>query len=258
MNRWWDRYGFRTILVVVALVIAFWIKQTQAAFLSEVYYFFVSPFQSQQQLVIEDRLTNARILELEQRITELEQQNQQLKQLLNYAEVQESKTIAAPVIGRNRDRWWHRVTLARGSQDGIKPGYIVMGIGGLVGRVTHVTPHTSKVLLISDATSRVGTILSRNRQLGYIKGKGSSTVVMHFFDRVTDIKSGDNISTSILSRLYPPGLPIGQVKSMGKNQGVAVEVEVELTAPIDVLEWVVVQSFAPSFGIDTPRAKSQP
>lgn len=245
MSRWWDRYGFRTILIVIALMIAFWIKQTQAAFLSEVYYFVVSPFQSQQQLAIEDRLTNARILELEQSITELKQQNEQLKQLLNYAEVQESKTIAAPIIGRNRDRWWNRVTLGRGSKDGIEPGYIVMGIGGLVGRVTHVTPHTSKVLLISDTTSRVGTILSRNRQLGYIKGKGSSTVVMHFFDQVTDIKSGDDISTSSLSKLYPSGLPIGKVKSTEQNKDAAVEVEVELTAPIDVLEWVVVQSFSP-------------
>ncbi|MEO1006500.1 MAG: hypothetical protein AAFW67_11765 [Cyanobacteria bacterium J06638_38] len=63
MSRWWDKYGFRTILIVIALIIAFWIKQTQAALFSEIYYFLVSPFQSQNQLVLEDRLTNARILE---------------------------------------------------------------------------------------------------------------------------------------------------------------------------------------------------
>jgi len=234
-------------MIVFALMISFWIKHTQGAFLSEIYYFVVNPFQSQQQLAIEDRLTNARILELEQNISELKQQNQELKQLLNYAELQEGKTIAAPVIGRNRDRWWQRVTLGRGSKDGIKPGYIVMGIGGLVGRVTHVTPHTSKVLLISDTTSRVGTILSRNRQIGYIKGKGSSTVVMHFFDQVIDINPGDDIVTSSLSKLYPSGLAIGKVKATEKNKNATVEVEIELTAPIDILEWVVVQSFTSEF-----------
>ncbi|MEM9510045.1 MAG: rod shape-determining protein MreC [Cyanobacteria bacterium P01_E01_bin.35] len=243
MSRWWDKYGFRTILIVIALIIAFWIKQTQAALFSEIYYFLVSPFQSQNQLVLEDRLTNARILELEQRLGELERQNQQLKQLLDYAEVQSATTITAPIIGRNRDRWWAKVTLGRGKQDGINPGYIVMGIGGLVGRVTHVTPHTSKVLLISDTTSKVGTILSRNRQLGYIEGTGASTVVMHFFDQVNDIKSGDNITTSSLSKLYPSGLPVGKVKSTDRNHDAAVEVE--LAAPMEILEWVVVQSFEP-------------
>jgi rod shape-determining protein MreC len=241
MSRWWDRYGFRTIIIIVALIIALGIKQTQAAFFSEVYYFVVKPFQSQTQLTVEDRLTNARILELEQNVAELEQQNRQLKKLLDYGEAQSVKTIAAPVIGRSRDRWWDRVTLGKGSVDGVKPGYIVMGIGGVVGRVTHVTPHTSKVLLISDNTSRVGAILSRNRQFGYVKGKSSSLVVMQFFHQMAGIKPGDEIATSPLSKLYPPGLAIGKVKSVQKNQGATVEVE--LSAPIDVLEWVVIQPF---------------
>ncbi|MEO1342035.1 MAG: rod shape-determining protein MreC, partial [Cyanobacteria bacterium J06635_13] len=185
MSRWWDRYGFRAVSTVIALLIALWIKQTQGALLSEAYYFVVSPFQSQAQLTLEDRLTNARILELEQNVAELQQQNQQLKQLLNYAETQAKPGITAPIIGRSRDRWWNRVTLGKGSKDGVKPGYIVMGIGGLVGRITHVTPHTSKVLLISDSTSRVGAILNSDRKFGYIKGKGSSVVTMHFFDEIT-------------------------------------------------------------------------
>ena len=240
MSRWWDRYGFRTILIVIALVVALWIKQSQATFLSEAYYFIVSPFQSQKQLTIEERLINARILELEQRASELEQQNLQLKQLLDYGEVQTVKTLAAPIIGRNRDRWWDSVTLGKGSEDGVLPGYTVMGIGGLVGRVTQVTPHTSRVLLISDTTSRVGAVLTRNRQLGYLEGRGSLTAQMHFFNRVVDIKPGDEIATSNLSKLYPAGLPIGKVKSTGSEV-----VEVELAAPIDILEWVAVRSFEP-------------
>ncbi len=243
MSRWWDKYGFRVILLLVAFLVAFSIKLTQASAFSEAYYFVVRPFQSQKQFVLEDRLTNARILELEQKVTELEQQNRQLKQLLNYAEATEEKTITAPVIGRSRDRWWNRVTLGKGSKDGIKKDYIVMGIGGVVGRVTHTTPHTSKVLLVSDTTSRVGATLSRNRQLGYVQGKDASTAVMKFFNQVADIKPGDEISTSNLSKLYPPGLPIGKVKSHQITKNDTSEIEIELTAPIDVLEWVNVQPF---------------
>ena len=245
MGLWWDKYGFRTVLIALALITAVLIKQTQASVISEVYYFITSPFQSQAQLALEDRLTNARILELEQRVAELEQQNQQLKQLLDYSSTQTVQGVTAPVIGRNRDRWWDRITLGKGSQDHIKPGYIVLGIGGLVGRVTHVTPHTSKVLLVSDETSRVGAVVSRNRQLGYIRGSRSSTVVMNFFERVADIQPGDAIATSTLSKLYPAGLPIGKVKSRSSNKNGILNTEIELTAPIDVLEWVTVQPFEP-------------
>ena len=248
MSRWWDKYGFRTIIITLALIIALWVKQTQATFLTEIYYFIVEPFQSQNQLVLEDRLTDARILELEQRISELEQQNQQLKQLLDYAEVQTVQTITAPIIGRSRDRWWQKVTLGKGRTDGIEPGYVVMGIGGLVGRVIHVSPNTSRVLLISDTTNRVGTVLTRNRQLGYIEGKDSSTVVMHFFDRVTDIQPGEEVTTSTLSNLYPSGLPVGKVKLPERKRESFSEIEVELNAPIDILEWVVVRAFEPRLG----------
>jgi rod shape-determining protein MreC len=206
----------------------------------------VSPFQSKQQLILEDRLTNARILELEQRVAELEQENKQFKQLIDYnnSTKQSSPTIA-PIIGRSIQGWWHQVTLGKGSKDGIQPGFIVSGIGGVVGRVIEVTPHTSRVALISDPNSRVGAVVSRSRHLGFVQGKDSQTLVMRFFTKVADINPGDAIATSHLSNLYPSGLPIGKVKSVNFDSSSVPEAEIELTAPIGKLEWVVVNSFKP-------------
>lgn len=245
MIRWWDKHSWQAILTVLALVVTVAIGQTKGWAVAEIYHFLVSPFQSQRQLLLEDKLTNARILELEHRIAELEQQNQKFKQLLDYNDSLSGELITAPIIGRNADRWWNQVTLGRGSRHGIKVGYVVMGIGGVVGRVTDVTAHTSRVLLISDPLSSVGAILSRNRQLGYVKGKEDQILVMHFFAKVTDIKPGDAIATSALSNLYPAGLPIGKVISVKANSSPAPEAEIELTAPIDLLEWVSVQPFQP-------------
>ncbi|GAB4535689.1 MAG: rod shape-determining protein MreC [Pleurocapsa sp.] len=245
MYRWWDKHRLQTILTALGLGTTYLIRQTQGALLSEIYYFLVNPFQSQQQLLLEDKLTNARILELEERVSELEQQNRQFKQLLGLTESSKGKAIAAPIIGRSAARWWHQITLGKGSNDGIKPGFVVMGIGGVVGRVTEVTPHTSQVLLISDGVSRIGAILSRNRHMGYIQGKNSQTVVMHFFAKTADVQPGDEIAISPLSSLYPPGLPLGKVKSVKSNTGFAPEAEVELSAPIELLEWVTVQPFQP-------------
>lgn len=180
MYRWWSKNSFQATLTLLALSAALIIRQTQGSAIAEVYYFLVSPFQSQQQLKLVDKLTNARILQLEQRVTELEQQNQNLKQVLDYSQAQQPTGVVAPIVGRSADRWWNQVTLGKGSLDGIEEDYIVMGIGGVIGRVVNVTPHTSRVLLISDPSSRVGAIVSRNRNLGFIRGKNTQTVVLRF------------------------------------------------------------------------------
>jgi rod shape-determining protein MreC len=246
MYRWWEKHGFQTSLIGIALGAACLLKYFQAAPLVEVYYFLVSPFQSKQQLILEDKLTSARILELEQQVTELEQENQRLQQFIGYSQSQKQSTIVAPIIGHSTDYWWNEVTLGKGSKDGIAKGFVVTGIGGLVGRIVQVTPHTSRVLLVSDANSRVGAVVSRSRHVGFIKGGSSETVVMNFFTKVADVRPGDTISTSLLSNLYPPGLTIGRVKSVKVNTGSAAEAEIELTAPINFLEWVVVHSFKPT------------
>ncbi|MBE9167647.1 rod shape-determining protein MreC [Pleurocapsales cyanobacterium LEGE 06147] len=245
MGHWWIKHGLSTTLICIAISAAWFLEQTGVAPLTEIYYFLVSPFLSKQQLILEDKLTNARILELEQRIAELEQQNQQLQKFLDYSQNQQQPIINAPIIGRSADRWWQQVTLGKGKNDGIEQGFIVTGIGGLVGRVIQVTPHTSRVLLISDANSRVGAVVSRSRHLGFIQGGSYQTVVMRFFTKVADVRPGDTIATSHLSRLYPSGFPLGKVKSVNVNSGEALEAEIELTAPLNLLEWVLVHPFTP-------------
>lgn len=243
MYRWWNKYGWQTTSTILVLVLAWLLKQTEATAIAETYYFLVSPFQSKEQLQLENKLTNARILELEQRLNELEQQNKQFKQLVGSAIAQQKSAITAPIIGRSADLWWNQIVLGRGSKDGVKKGFTVNGIGGVIGRVIQVTPHTSRVLLITDPHSRVGAVITRTRHPGFIQGKNSQTAVMRFFTQVVDVRVDDKITTSALSYLYPEGLPLGKVKSVHLDRGPTPEAEIELNVPIDLLEWVVIQPF---------------
>ncbi|RMF22488.1 MAG: rod shape-determining protein MreC, partial [Cyanobacteria bacterium J083] len=193
--------------------------------------------------LILNTLRNARIQELEEKIIELNQQNQQLKKLLKYTETIQEPVVTAVVIGRNSEYWWQEIIINRGSKDGIKPGYIVSSIGGLVGRVIHVTPHTSQVLLISNQNQKIGAAISRSRSLGLIKGENSQVAVMEFFDKVPDVKKGDVVSTSSVSRLFPPGMPIGIIESVTEGKRAAPQAKVRITAPLNLIEWVVVHPF---------------
>ncbi|MGB3510396.1 MAG: rod shape-determining protein MreC [Microcoleaceae cyanobacterium] len=226
----------KAAFLLLAVSAAFWVRQTQASVLFEIYHWISLPFQPS--AVQEEILVNARIQELEIKLQELEKQNSSLKQLLNYTKTKKPKGIVAPVVGRSADYWWKQVTLGRGSQDGVQKDSIVMGAGGVVGRITNVTPHTSQVLLVSDPTSKVGVAIIRSRQMGFMRGKADNMAVMEFFDDVPDVKVGDVISTSAYSQLFPAGWPIGKVESVNLTKTPAPEAVIKLSAPLNTLEWV--------------------
>ena len=253
LRRWWDRHRLQTALVGLAFGTAFFLRQTQGAVLYETYQLITRPFQPD--VDREKVLENAQIQELQLRPTELESQNQQLKSLLGYASEVKKAGITVPVVGRSADHWWQHILLGRGKSDGIKVGYVVMAPGGVVGRVVNVTPHTSRVLLLSDPSSRVGVTVSRSRFIGYMRGQSSNRAVMEFFDKVPDVRQGDVITTSSLSQLYPAGLPVGRVESVNMSKSPAPEAVIELTAPVSFLEWAIAYPPSPTA---QPQNSSKP
>jgi rod shape-determining protein MreC len=238
LRRWWDQNGLRVALLLVALSGAWALRQTQAAPVFEAYRVIVRPFQASP--LREEVLKDAYTQELEQRIADLESQNLQLQELLGYVSAENSEGISAPVIGRSADHWWQQIVIGRGTRHGIQEGSVVIGTGGLMGRVTQVTPNTSRVLLISDPTSRVGVTISRSRSMGYVRGQSENRAVMEFFDKVPDVRAGDLVVTSTYSQLFPPGLTVGQIESVNLNKSPAPEAVVTLSAPINIVEWVMV------------------
>ncbi|HAX79329.1 MAG TPA: rod shape-determining protein MreC [Cyanobacteria bacterium UBA11372] len=238
LRRWWDRHWSQVVLVSLIASAAWLAKATQGAAIFELYQLVTSPFQSD--TTKQEQLTDARVLELQARLGEIESQNQKLKQLLGFQSQQKGTGIAAPIIGRSADHWWQQVTLGRGSQAGIKTDYVVTAPGGLVGRVTSVTPHTSRVLLISDPSSGVGVMIGRSRYMGIMRGRSNNKAVMQFFEKTGDVRKGDFVMTSSISHLFPSGLPVGQVESVDLSKNPAPEATIKLSAPMNSLEWVVV------------------
>jgi rod shape-determining protein MreC len=238
IRRWWDKNRWQLIGTCLALAIAWIIRQTQGAAISELTGLITRPFQDPTQV---ERLDNARTTELQGRLVELESQNQQLKDLLDYRAAQKNRQmIVAPVIGRSADLWWQQVTLGRGSNAGISIDFVVTAPGGLVGRVISVTPNTSRVLLVSDITSQVGVTVSRSRYTGLLKGQSSTRAVMQFFDKVPDVRLGDFVATSPYSQIFPAGIPVGRVEKLDLNKSPAPEAAIALTSPLNYLEWVFV------------------
>lgn len=238
LRRWWDRYSIQVVIASFALGTALVIRQTQGGLLLETYQALSRPFQAKP--TQQERLANAQMLELQQRLIEMESKNQRLEEMLGFISTKKVKGVTVPVIGRSADHWWQQVILGRGSQSGIQVGSIVLSPGGLVGRVTNVTSNTSQVLLLSDPSSRVGVTISRSRYMGYMRGKSGNRAVMEFFEKVPDVRRGDVVSTSSFSQLFPASIPVGRVESVDLNKSPAPEAVIELSAPINYLEWATV------------------
>lgn len=242
---WWNRYGSQAALLGLAIVTAWLVRQTQGEALFEVYYWASRPFHPdvENAAAQQEQLgqLNAQIQGLEAQVEELENQNQALQKLLKYVSSKPNdQGVVAPIIARSPDHWWQQVILGRGQESGIQQDDLVMGPGGLVGRIVNVTPHTAKVLLVSDPTSRVGVAVSRTREMGYLKGQASGEGVMEFFDNEPKIQPDDVVVTSAFSQLFPAGWPVGKVVSVDVNKTPAPEAVIEFFVPLSSLEWVVV------------------
>lgn len=254
-RRWWEKNALKAGLICLAVGTAWGIRQTNGTFIYETYQLLARPFPPGG-LSSAEQIENAYVLDLQQRVVELENQNQKLRELIDYEKGSDLETAAlAAVIGRSADHWWQQLTINKGTQDDVKVGDIATGPGGLVGRVTTVTSHTARVLLLSDPTSQIGAKVSRSRSTGYIRGGAGSQATMQFFEKIPDVKPGDVIVTSAFSRLFPPGVPIGRIASIDLGTSPAPEAVIQLSVPISNLEWVTIHPYTPKLDVDAAPAE---
>jgi rod shape-determining protein MreC len=255
LRRWWDKNalklaGFGTLIGATYLLL-----QTQHSLVFEAYNALSRPFQNNPRQI--DSLKTARVEQLQNELQELKNQNQQLKQLAGYGATVPNKGILAPIVLRSADNWWQQITIGRGSADGIAPNYIVVGTGGVVGRIISVSPHTSRVLLASDPNSRMGVLVTRTRNMGILQGTRNDRAILQFFDKRPTVKKGDVISTSAVSQLFPTGLSVGRIVETNLDKSPAPEAIVEFTAPLGALEWVSVHPHDPNAIVEVAPTPAQ-
>jgi rod shape-determining protein MreC len=184
-------------------------------------------------------LRSSQRLAADLRLSQLAQDNARLRGLLDLGQVH-SGAIQAAVISREVDGWWQQILLNKGTLAGLRVGDVVEGPGGLVGLVGQVSLSTATVTLLTDPASRIGVWVARTRQHGLLSGVGTSRPVLRFLDKDPQVRPGDVVLTSPASTLVPPNLPVGVVQSIDQRANPAPEAIVQLSAPVDAIDWVEV------------------
>lgn len=146
----------------------------------------------------------------------LEQENRALRQMLGLSAHVGRRLIAAEIMARDVNAWWQTARLNKGMADGIGLDMAVITTEGLAGRIIRVSKTTSDVLFLADPASRISARLTRADAFGIVRGRGvtwrgQASCRMDFISKEAHVMPGDEVVTSGLGGVYPPGLVIGRV-----------------------------------------------
>jgi len=169
----------------------------------------------------ENDFLKQRVQELEVELKqneELASENTRLKSLLNLKDQSKYKVLTARIIGRDPSIWFDSSIIDRGSLDGVTLNMPIVTDGGVVGRVSNVSPLTSQVDLITRKGSGVGAIVGQvgeSGALGVVTGTSKGDMLeMKYVPGNVDVKVGQQIFTTGQDDIYPPGLKVGEIVSV--------------------------------------------
>ena len=124
-----------------------------------------------------------------------------LTKLLEIRESFSFQLIPAQVISREPGNWFNSIIIDKGSKDGVQKNMAIATYSGLVGKVISADFHSSKVLLILDQRSAVGSMIQRSRDIGVLKGSEKNYCYLEYLSRDADIKIGD-LAFSLSDQYY--------------------------------------------------------
>ena len=174
-------------------------------------------------------------------LTNLEQENAELRKQLNFFNRREFTHVTAEVVGRNTDSLEKMIIINIGEDKGVQIGQpVIVGDGLLVGTVAKTEPHIAMVRLINDNQSKIGaTILNRDNSLGVVEGGYGLSIRMNFIPRNETVLIGDKIITSGLEGTMPRGLLIGEV-AVAENEAYQPFQQAVLTSATDLSKLFIV------------------
>ena len=150
------------------------------------------------------------------RLTEVERENERLRQLLNFTRSNpwydyRAAAVIGQKIGDDTSNLLFSIFIDVGARDGVAVDMPVITDRGLVGRVVAVGPNVAEVLMLIDPASAVNARVQNPRVTGVVRGNVVSGLVMERIPQGETVSPGDIVLTSGLGGNFPDKLVIGQI-----------------------------------------------
>ncbi|RJQ34627.1 rod shape-determining protein MreC [Candidatus Parcubacteria bacterium] len=154
------------------------------------------------------------------RLKALADENQQLKDLLDFKKEKQYNLLVANVLSRdpvNRNV----LILDAGANEGVAIGQaIVVNNGIIVGKVIDVTTDSCEVRLLIDKQTKLGVKIGEEHRIsGLLSGSLGLTMELSYIPQNQEVKKNDLVVTADLEAGIPQGLVVGRVEEIEYSEG---------------------------------------
>lgn len=149
--------------------------------------------------------------------------NTALRAYLKLSSLLQVKNVTGTIVNRDPGNFDPTLTIDKGTESGIAVDMPVMSPSGLVGKVIEAWRGGAKIRVLTDPAFAVGVQTPARpgapATTGVATGQVGSRELTVEFDPGTKVRVGDDIVTSPLSDLFPPGIPVGTVSHVSEKAG---------------------------------------
>ncbi len=174
----------------------------------------VRDFQSYQRVIDQNKELRRELQQMKawkEAALQLEQENARLLDLNNVRLDPRLTFVTGVVLADSGSPFRQSVLLNIGARDGIVDGWATMDGIGLVGRVSGVGETTSRVILLTDSSSRIPVTIQPSGQSALVVGDNTVAPHIDFLENPDQVRPGDRVVSSGDGDVFPSGLLIGQV-----------------------------------------------
>ncbi|MBE6709829.1 MAG: rod shape-determining protein MreC [Ruminococcaceae bacterium] len=187
---------------------------------------FAAYFYKFDELVEENNALRERIAELEKQnydAAELEERSAWMSSFLEMkTQHTDFKMLSASVTGRESGNYSKILTIDAGTGAGVQLNMPVVTSEGIVGQITELGYNWAKVTTIVEAQSAVGAYIERTDEAGICEGafelSADGLCRLSYLPAEADVKVGDRVLSTGFGSVYPRGLVIGYVETVGINE----------------------------------------
>ena len=207
-------------------------------------------FQSYQRLAAQNQDLRRELQQMKawrEAALQLEQENAKLLDLNNVRLDPKLTFVTGVVLADSGSPFRQSVLLNVGARDGIIDGWPAMDGIGLVGRIAGVGRETSRVLLLTDTSSRIPITILPSGQRAILAGDNTLNPPIDFLEDRAMVRPGDRVVSSGDGGVFPADLLVGQVALGTDNR-----LRVRLAADYQRLEFLRVLRAHPHETINDP------